>query len=60
MDSIFSSLNDKQAEAVRATEGRVRIVATENPLSDATWPDYSMLYQSHKTWKEKFIKKYLQ
>ena len=27
MDNIFSSLNDKQAEAVRATEGRVRIVA---------------------------------
>ncbi len=27
MDNIFSSLNEKQAEAVRATEGRVRIVA---------------------------------
>lgn len=27
MDDIFKSLNSKQAEAVRATEGRVRIVA---------------------------------
>ena len=27
MDNIFESLNSKQAEAVRATEGRVRIVA---------------------------------
>ena len=27
MDKIFSSLNNKQAEAVRATEGHVRIVA---------------------------------
>ena len=27
MDNIFSTLNNRQADAVRATEGHVRIVA---------------------------------